>query len=83
MKFDGSFLQDSDVNLRGLALMRNVARMCAELGITSVGERIETEADRRLLLEAGVKYAQGYFYGRPIIDENFFARSPRSLRSAA
>ena len=83
LKFDGSFLQDSDVNLRGLALMRNVARMCAELGITSVGERIETEADRRLLLEAGVKYAQGYFYGRPIIDENFFARSPRSLRSAA
>ena len=83
LKFDGSFLQDSDVNLRGLALMRNVARMCAELGITSVGERIETEADRRFLLEAGVKYAQGYFYGRPIIDENFFARSPRSLRSAA
>ncbi len=83
LKFDGSFLQDSDVNLRGLALMRNVARMCAELGITSVGERIETEADRRQLLEAGVKYAQGYFYGRPIIDENFFARSPRSLRSAA
>ena len=83
LKFDGSFLQDSDVNLRGLALMRNVTRMCAELGITSVGERIETEADRRLLLEAGVKYAQGYFYGRPIIDENFFARSPRSLRSAA
>lgn len=83
LKFDGSFLQDSDVNLRGLALMRNVARMCAELGITSVGERIETESDRRLLLEAGVKYAQGYFYGRPIIDEAFFARSTRSLRSAA
>jgi EAL domain-containing protein (putative c-di-GMP-specific phosphodiesterase class I) len=83
LKFDGSFLQDSDTNLRGLALMRNVARMCAELGITSVGERIETESDRRLLLEAGVKYAQGYFYGRPIIDEAFFARSARSLRSAA
>ncbi|HOZ26335.1 MAG TPA: EAL domain-containing protein [Hyphomonadaceae bacterium] len=83
LKFDGSFLQSSETNLRGLALMRNVARMCAELGITSVGERIETESDRALLLEAGVKYAQGYFYGRPIIDENFFARSPRSLRSAA
>jgi EAL domain-containing protein (putative c-di-GMP-specific phosphodiesterase class I) len=83
LKFDGSFLQTSEVNLRGLALMRNVARMCAELGITSVGERIETESDRALLLEAGVKYAQGYFYGKPAIDETFFARSPRSLRSAA
>jgi len=83
LKFDGSFLQTSEVNLRGVALMRNVARMCAELGITSVGERIETEFDRALLLEAGVKYAQGYFYGRPVIDETFFARSSRSLRSAA
>ena len=75
--------EDFRSHLRGLALMRNVARMCAELGITSVGERIETESDRRLLLEAGVKYAQGYFYGRPIIDEAFFARSTRALRSAA
>lgn len=83
LKFDGSFLQPTQANRRGLALMRNVARMCAELGISSVGERIETESDRRLLIEAGVKYAQGYLYGRPAIDETFFARSPRTLRSAA
>lgn len=83
LKFDGSFLQATETNKRGLALMRNVARMCAELGISSVGERIETESDRRLLIEAGVTYAQGYLYGRPIIDESFFARGPRALRSAA
>jgi EAL domain-containing protein (putative c-di-GMP-specific phosphodiesterase class I) len=83
LKFDGSFLQATETNKRGLALMRSVARMCAELGISSVGERIETESDRRLLIEAGVMYAQGYLYGRPIIDDTFFARGPRSLRSAA
>lgn len=83
LKFDGSFLQATETNRRGLALMRNVARMCAELGIVSVGERIETESDRRLLIEAGVMYAQGYLYGRPTIDDTFFARGPRSLRSAA
>ena len=83
LKFDGSFLEPSETNRRGLALMRSVARMCAELGISSVGERIETESDRRLLIEAGVMYAQGYFYGRPIIDDAFFARGPRTLRSAA
>lgn len=83
LKFDGSFLQPSETNRRGLALMRSVARMCAELGIASVGERIETEADRNLLIEAGVNYAQGYLYGRPIIDDDFFARGPRALRTAA
>ena len=83
LKFDGSFLQATEANRRGLALMRNVARMCAELGINSVGERIETESDRLLLIEAGVKYAQGYLYGRPTIDDTFFTRGPRTLRSAA
>lgn len=82
LKFDGSFLQAAAYNLRGIALMRNVARMCAELGIASVGERVETEDDRRVLLEAGVRFAQGYLYGQPAIDETFFARSG-SLRSAA
>lgn len=83
LKFDGSFLQAAETNRRGLALMRSVARMCAELGITSVGERIETETERQMLIDAGVMYAQGYFYGRPIIDEHFFARGPIALRSAA
>ncbi|MEZ6028134.1 MAG: EAL domain-containing protein [Hyphomonadaceae bacterium] len=83
LKFDGSFIQAAETNKRGLALMRNVARMCAELGISSVGERIETEADRQMLIEAGVTYAQGYYYGRPMIDEHFFARGPIALRSAA
>ncbi|OYX48679.1 MAG: hypothetical protein B7Y90_09630 [Alphaproteobacteria bacterium 32-64-14] len=83
LKFDGSFLQAAETNRRGLALMRSVARMCAELGISSVGERIETESDRQMLIEAGVTYAQGFFYGRPVIDEQFFARGSIALRSAA
>jgi EAL domain-containing protein (putative c-di-GMP-specific phosphodiesterase class I) len=83
LKFDGSFLEAAGTNRRGLALMRSVARMCAELGISSVGERIETESDRQMLIDAGVMYAQGYFYGRPMIDESFFARGPIALRSAA
>jgi EAL domain-containing protein (putative c-di-GMP-specific phosphodiesterase class I) len=83
LKFDGSFLNNPEQNIRGLALMRNVARLCVELGISSVGERVETEADRRLLLEAGVRYAQGYFFGIPEIDETFFNCSSRTLQRAA
>ncbi|MDZ4759688.1 MAG: EAL domain-containing protein [Alphaproteobacteria bacterium] len=83
LKFDGSFLTSPATNRRGIALMRNVARMCAELGIASVGERVETRADRDLLLEAGVRYAQGYLFGRPVIDEAFFGRGGGSLRAAA
>lgn len=83
LKFDGSFLECPEINIRGIALMRSVARMCGELGIAAVGERVETEADRRRLLEAGVRYAQGYLFGVPVIDETFFVRGARSLRNAA
>lgn len=71
LKFDGSFLGASGGSRRGLALIRHLAHMCEDLGIASVGERVETEADRALLIEAGVRYAQGYFFGRPVIDRSF------------
>ena len=83
LKFDGSLLKAAAGNRRGVALMRNVARMCSELGIASVGEMVETEDERRILLDAGVRYAQGYLFGRPEIDPGFFARTPQTLRTAA
>jgi EAL domain-containing protein (putative c-di-GMP-specific phosphodiesterase class I) len=77
LKFDGGFLRAPSRSSRGFALMRSVARMCADLGISPVGEKVETEEDLRLLIDAGVPYAQGYLFGRPAIDETFFVRSRR------
>lgn len=84
LKFDGGFLNAGRASARSLALMRNVARMCSELGITSVGERVETETDRRILVEAGVRFGQGYLFGRPEIDDAFFSVGrPSGLTRAA
>ena len=83
LKFDGSFLEDSGSSVRGLALIRHLARMCEELGVASVGERVETEADRALLMEAGVRYAQGYLFGRPVIDRSFRVGGRSSLSAVA
>ncbi len=77
LKFDGGFLRAPSRSSRGFALMRSVARMCADLGISPVGEKVETEDDLKLLIEAGVPYAQGYLFGRPAIDETFLVRSRR------
>lgn len=73
LKFDGAFLSEGGSSRRSNALMRNIARMCGELGLSSVGERVETEADRQLLISAGVSLAQGYFFGRPEYDAGFFS----------
>lgn len=83
LKFDGSFLRASPDNPRSMALIRGVARMCADLNIASVGECVETAADHRLLADAGVRYAQGYLFGRPIIDEQFFVKGRTAQAMAA
>ena len=72
VKFDGCFLASGGNNSRNNALLRSIASMCAELGMSAVGERVETEDDRRILMEAGVGLAQGWFFGRPEISESFF-----------
>ncbi len=83
LKFDGGFLAPHAPTSRSAALMRNIARMCAELGILSVGERVETEADRQILIAAGIRLAQGYLFGRPAIDPKFFAGEHGAHRVAA
>jgi EAL domain-containing protein (putative c-di-GMP-specific phosphodiesterase class I) len=83
VKFDGSFLDGQVSNKRNKALMRAIVQMCNELGMTVVGERVETEADRQVLLETGVTLAQGYFFGRPEIDDKFFTGRNIASRQAA
>lgn len=83
LKFDGSFLASPGDSSRNFALMKAVAGMCEELGICSVGERVETEADRMILREAGVQLAQGYLFGRPVIDAAFFDRRQSIAPQAA
>ncbi len=83
LKFDGSFLKASTMNNRTQALLRNISRMCAELNISSVGERVETQGELRFLQETGVRYAQGYLFGQPRIDEDFFVRRRTSAKNAA
>lgn len=72
VKFDGCFLMAEGAGARNNALLRSIANMCAELGMSAVGERVETERDRKTLLDAGVGLAQGWFFGRPTVDEAFF-----------
>lgn len=82
VKFDGCFLSNPGQHDRNTALLRSISGMCRELGMTAVGERVETEQDRQTLLDAGVTLAQGYFFGRPQIDEGFFAARTKSRAAA-
>jgi diguanylate cyclase (GGDEF)-like protein len=66
VKIDRSFLQGID-NDRPLTLLRGVARLSADLGMSVVVEGVETNEQLELLSAEGtVTEAQGYLFSRPV-----------------
>jgi len=67
LKIDQSFVQGlgSDLHAESLALVRAILALAGTLGIDTIAEGVETQAQRDMLDELGCQYGQGYLYGRP------------------
>ena len=66
VKIDRSFLEGIDTD-RPLTLLRGVARLSADLGMSVVVEGIETKEQLELISAEGtVTEAQGYLFSRPV-----------------
>jgi len=66
IKIDRSFVADVEDNALARQLVRSLAGMTADLGLTSVVEGVETDAQRRILAGLGCDMAQGYLFARPM-----------------
>lgn len=66
VKIDGLFVEN--INERGdsRAFVRAIDALSRDLGLETIAERVETEAEANMLREIGVFGLQGYLYGRPI-----------------
>ena len=88
LKVDRSFLQNSHRPATG-AILEAVARLGADLGMRTVAEGVETEAQRARLVELGYNCAQGFLFARSmpanaIVDALAPARAaPRTLGAAS
>ncbi len=65
LKIDGDYIRDAINNKEDRAYLRSMVTLCRDLGIVTVGEWVETQEHAKLLLEMGVDYGQGYFFGKP------------------
>jgi diguanylate cyclase (GGDEF)-like protein len=67
LKIDRSFVAglDGETRAESLALVRAILALAGTLGIDTIGEGIETEAQRDVLLQLGCPFGQGYLYGYP------------------
>lgn len=68
VKIDGSYVRESIATPRGQHLLKAMAGMCRELGIVTIGEMVEDEKVAALLWENGVRFGQGYLFGKPTVD---------------
>lgn len=78
LKIDQSFIRDIHEDRDDAAITDAVIRLGHSLGLTVVGEGVETEKHVEILKEKGCDVFQGYHFCRPI-DHNEFVEFQRSL----
>jgi diguanylate cyclase (GGDEF)-like protein len=64
IKIDQSFVRDMGSRDDCRAIVRSVARLAAQLGMTATAEGVETSAQLNQVREAGCTEAQGHFFGQ-------------------
>ncbi|MBZ0112913.1 MAG: EAL domain-containing protein [Thermoanaerobaculia bacterium] len=70
MKVDASFVREITSPGVHRDIAKTIVDLSRSLGLATVAEGIETEDQRRELLEMGCDYGQGYLFGRPMpVDE--------------
>lgn len=79
VKIDGIYVRDASKTSKGGAFLKAMAGLCNDLGIATVAEMVEDEANLAFLRQCGVDYGQGWLFGKPSLDiEEFFA-PPKTL----
>lgn len=65
VKIEGSFVRQIVADERDRIIVANINSMAHQFGMKTVAEFVEDEMTAKMLVELGVDYAQGYYYGRP------------------
>jgi EAL domain-containing protein (putative c-di-GMP-specific phosphodiesterase class I) len=58
-------------NQKTRAIVAAITKLSASLGIKTIAEGIETEAQATLIKEAQCDFAQGYLFSKPLIADAF------------
>jgi PAS domain S-box-containing protein len=65
VKIEGQYTQKILKSDRDALLVKNICKMCEDLGIKVIAERVESEEQARTLKAMGVPLAQGYYFALP------------------
>jgi EAL domain-containing protein (putative c-di-GMP-specific phosphodiesterase class I) len=66
LKIDRSFVQDLPGSEHACKLVASVIQLAHTLGLEPLAEGVETEEQRRFLLQYDCRYGQGFLFSRPV-----------------
>jgi diguanylate cyclase (GGDEF)-like protein/PAS domain S-box-containing protein len=66
LKIDRSFVRDLPHDAPSVTLTETIVRLARGVGMEPLAEGIETEAQRRFLVEHGCHIGQGFLFSRPV-----------------
>lgn len=71
LKIDMSFIRKIGENPKTKSIVYSIIGMAHEIGIKTVAEGVETEEQVSFLRQSGCDYIQGYYYSKPLPEEEF------------
>lgn len=71
LKIDKSLIDDSESSIKVRKILRKIVEMAYDIGLEIVCEGVEYQEQVDFLLNIGCKYAQGFFYSKPVCKEEF------------
>lgn len=73
IKVDQAFIRDLETNEKSRIVIRHTLSMLQELETNIIAEGVETEEQKKFLLDCGCQKAQGYLFYRPMPWQDFVA----------
>jgi len=67
IKIDGSFVRDIESNADNRFFVKTLLDFTHGFGLKSVAEMVENGESAKILMDLGVDYMQGYYFGKPEI----------------
>ena len=86
LKIDRSFVQELPESDHACNLVSSVVRLAHSLGLEPLAEGVETEEQRRFLVDNGCRYGQGFLFSRPLPTDQikpFYDGEQRNQRDVA